>query len=98
VYWFASVQWGSGISSIFREAQEQGLPEPSIEEIGLHLGFTVYFAHPMTTKQAVTGHPKESTDDTASRLESALAASPNRDTNRPVSFKQMSLDCTKKTP
>lgn len=64
-------QWGSGVSRIFREAQEQGLPEPSIEEIGLHLRFTVYFAHPMTAETAVTtGHPKESGDDTANGVES----------------------------
>src|SRR5690606_11463265 len=55
-------QWGSGVSRIFREAQEQGLPEPSIEEIGLHLRFTVYFAHPMSTQPAVAGQTKKSGD------------------------------------
>ncbi len=81
-------QWGSGVSRIFREAQEQGLPEPSIEEIGLHLRFTVYFAHPMPTEPTISTSPRSSSDHTVielesdgglesrleSRLESALAA------------------------
>lgn len=42
-------QWGSGVSRIFREAEEQGLPEPAIEEIGLHLRLTVFLASPLAT-------------------------------------------------
>ncbi len=34
-------QWGSGIRRIFKEAQEHGLPEPQIIEIGMRLRFIV---------------------------------------------------------
>src|SRR5690606_37131014 len=40
-------QWGSGVSRIFREAQEQGLPEPAIEEIGMHLRLTEFLTTPV---------------------------------------------------
>lgn len=39
-------QWGTGVRRIFEEAKELGLPEPKIEEIGMHLRFTVYLAEP----------------------------------------------------
>ena len=35
-------QWGSGVRRMFREARELGLPEPVIEEIGMHLRITVF--------------------------------------------------------
>ncbi|HOC69770.1 MAG: Divergent AAA domain protein [Candidatus Hydrogenedentes bacterium ADurb.Bin101] len=35
-------QWGSGIRRIFNEVRRLGLPEPSIEEIGMRLRFTLY--------------------------------------------------------
>ena len=35
-------QWGSGVRRMFREASELGLPEPVIEEIGMHLRITVF--------------------------------------------------------
>ncbi|MBW2109593.1 MAG: putative DNA binding domain-containing protein, partial [Deltaproteobacteria bacterium] len=34
-------QWGTGVRRIFAEAEELGLPEPKIEEIGMRLRFTV---------------------------------------------------------
>ncbi|OGB32323.1 MAG: AAA family ATPase [Burkholderiales bacterium RIFCSPLOWO2_12_FULL_61_40] len=37
-------QWGSGIRRIFREAEELGLPEPQIIEIGMRLRVVVYLA------------------------------------------------------
>jgi len=39
-------QWGTGVRRIFAEAEELGLPEPKIEEIGMRLRFTVYLAKP----------------------------------------------------
>lgn len=30
-------QWGSGVRRIFKEAQEQGLPEPQIMEVGMRV-------------------------------------------------------------
>lgn len=37
-------QWGSGVKRIFREAQEQGLPEVQILEIGMRLRLVIRFA------------------------------------------------------
>jgi ATP-dependent DNA helicase RecG len=37
-------RWGSGIDSLFKEAQALGLPEPQILEIGLRIRITLYFA------------------------------------------------------
>lgn len=34
-------QWGSGVRRMFREAEELGLPEPQIQEIGMRVRFTV---------------------------------------------------------
>jgi ATP-dependent DNA helicase RecG len=43
-----SRSWGSGISSIFNEADALGLPEPQIMEIGLRIRVTVYLAAPIS--------------------------------------------------
>jgi ATP-dependent DNA helicase RecG len=40
-------QWGSGFRRILEEAEEQNLPEPTIEEIGMRVRFTIYLAEPM---------------------------------------------------
>jgi ATP-dependent DNA helicase RecG len=37
-------RWGSGIDSLFKEAEALGLPEPQIMEIGIRLRVTVFFA------------------------------------------------------
>ncbi len=37
-------QWGTGVRRIFAEAEELGLPDPKIEEVGMRLRFTVYLA------------------------------------------------------
>ncbi len=37
-------QWGSGFRRILDEAEEQNLPEPVFEEIGMKVRFTVFFA------------------------------------------------------
>ncbi len=37
-------QWGSGVRRMFREAREQGLPEPEILEIGMRVRFIVWLA------------------------------------------------------
>ncbi|MFH0725172.1 MAG: helix-turn-helix domain-containing protein [Pseudomonadota bacterium] len=34
-------QWGSGVRRMFKEAEDQGLPEPKIIEIGMRIRFTV---------------------------------------------------------
>lgn len=39
-------QWGSGVRRIFKEAEEQNLPEPQIVEIGLRLRFIVPLMEP----------------------------------------------------
>lgn len=47
-------QWGSGVSRIFCEAQELGLPEPTIEEIGMHLRVTIFLNIPIATIPGAT--------------------------------------------
>ncbi len=37
-------QWGSGFRRILEEAEKQNLPEPVLEEIGMKVRFTVFFA------------------------------------------------------
>lgn len=37
-------QWGSGVRRIFREAQELGLPEPQIVELGMRVRVVVRLA------------------------------------------------------
>jgi ATP-dependent DNA helicase RecG len=39
-------QWGSGVRRIFKEAEEQKLPEPQIVEIGMRMRFIVPLAEP----------------------------------------------------
>ena len=40
-------QWGSGVRRIFKEAEEQKLPEPQIVEIGMRIRFIVPLAEPL---------------------------------------------------
>jgi predicted HTH transcriptional regulator len=47
-------QWGSGFRRILDEAEEQNLPEPRIEEIGMRVRFTVYLAESMATEVSRT--------------------------------------------
>lgn len=48
-------QWGSGVRNIFREADELGLPEPLVQEIGMRLRFTVYLAEAQILNKQKTG-------------------------------------------
>ena len=50
-------QWGTGIRRVFQEAQELGLPEPSIVEIGMRLRFIIPLAviHGVEPKDTATG-------------------------------------------
>ncbi len=43
-------QWGSGVRRIFKEAEEQNLPEPQIVEIGMRMRFIVPLAEPLPLK------------------------------------------------
>ena len=43
-------QWGSGVRRIFKEAEEQKLPEPQIVEIGMRIRFIVPLAEPLPLK------------------------------------------------
>jgi ATP-dependent DNA helicase RecG len=50
-------QWGSGVPRIFREAEEQGLPEPQIIEVGMRLRVVVHLAEairPVQVTEQVT--------------------------------------------
>lgn len=48
-------QWGSGVRRMFKEAEDLGLPEPQIVEIGMRVRFTVYLAQTITIEQAALG-------------------------------------------
>ena len=39
-------QWGTGVRRIFKEAEQQGLPEPEIIEIGMRIRTIIYLAAP----------------------------------------------------
>jgi len=60
-------QWGSGVRRIFNEAEEQGLPEPQIIEIGMRIRFTLLFSTAIPTQQI-----DENTVLSEERLESRL--------------------------
>lgn len=76
-------QWGSGVRRIYREAQELGLPEPQITELGLRVRVVVHLAQPLpiiTSARARTAVPEPARPESRlesqpeSRLESGLAA------------------------
>lgn len=46
-------QWGSGIPRIIREANEMGLPELQIMEIGMRLRFTVTLAEQISIQKTI---------------------------------------------
>ena len=48
-------QWGTGIRRIFEEAEEQGLAEPKIEEVGMRLRFTIYLSEKHELESAQSG-------------------------------------------
>lgn len=66
-------QWGSGVRRIFKEAQELGLPEPQILELGLRMRVVVRLAQmvPVGPISASTVE-QESAERLESRLESLL--------------------------
>lgn len=68
-------QWGSGVRRIFSEAQELGLPEPQIVELGMRVRVVVPLAKAVPVVQAIERtayvQPESRLE---SRLESALAA------------------------
>ena len=61
-------QWGSGVSRIFRQAEELGLPMPEIVELGLRLRFIVWLAKPV----AVASQTMSSESGLGSGLELGL--------------------------
>lgn len=54
-------QWGSGIPGIFHKAEEQKLPQPEIQEIGMRVRFTVNLKEiqPLTAEQSRKGKRSE---------------------------------------
>lgn len=55
-------QWGSGFRRILDEAEEQNLPEPVIEEIGMRVRFTIYLAESFVpTKESGPGRDQVGT-------------------------------------
>jgi len=45
-------QWGTGVRRIFHEAEQLGLPEPEIVEIGMRIRLTIFLAAIDTTFEA----------------------------------------------
>ncbi len=58
-------QWGSGVRRIFNEADQLGLPNPVIEEIGMKIRFTVFLARNVlvakTSKSRLKSNQKKTT-------------------------------------
>ena len=70
-------QWGSGVSRMFKEAEDLGLPEPEIIEVGMRVRFIVHLTESLSVKtiDSVTGEVELQPESRLeSRLESQLAA------------------------
>ncbi len=69
-------QWGSGVRRIFKEAEDLGLPEPEILEIGTRVRFVVYLDQiikvQIESTQSPTQSPTQSIDSVI-RLLTALS-------------------------
>ena len=61
-------QWGSGVRRMFNEAKEQGLPEPLIEEIGMHLRLTVFLVQNRLMENPVGSTGDKSTGDKSQKM------------------------------
>lgn len=68
-------QWGSGVRRIFREAEEQGLPEPQIIEVGMRLRVVVYLAETLRPAPA-TEQVSDQVSDQVSRFMTILKDGP----------------------
>ncbi len=66
-------QWGTGVPRIFEEAKIQGLKEPSIEEVGMRVRFTVYLANRHTIEKANQGAQSGAQSE---QILAALSAAP----------------------
>ncbi len=47
-------QWGTGVRRIFREAEEQGIPEPQMIEIGMRIRFIIPLREPIVIQKQET--------------------------------------------
>ncbi|MCK5230299.1 MAG: hypothetical protein KAR13_08540, partial [Desulfobulbaceae bacterium] len=56
-------QWGTGVRRIFREAEQQGLPEPEIIEIGMRIRMIIYLAKTTGVQFAEQPGPNEAHDE-----------------------------------
>ena len=68
-------QWGSGVRRIFREALEQGLPEPEILELGMRVRVVVRLAQVLPIQQ-VTEQVAEQVTEQVERLLVCLREGP----------------------
>jgi ATP-dependent DNA helicase RecG len=80
-------QWGSGVRRIFKEAQEQGLPEPQIIEVGMRVRVIVRLAEVLTAQEVLDRQlaisarlesPESRLESPESRLESRLESPESR--------------------
>ena len=52
-------QWGTGVRRIFQEAEQQGLPEPEIIEIGMRVRITIFLAKLHKVTSSINGGVNE---------------------------------------
>ena len=67
-------QWGSGVRRIFKEAEQLGLPEPQIIEVGMRVRVVVHLAEALEIQDIHGQLEKITPERLESRLESNLAA------------------------
>ncbi|MDA8154421.1 MAG: helix-turn-helix domain-containing protein [Acidithiobacillus sp.] len=67
-------QWGTGVRRIFTEAQELGLPEPQIKEIGMRVRFIVPLLEPISLRKETQPDGEQVSEQVSEQVLSMLQA------------------------
>ena len=67
-------QWGTGVRRIFTEAQELGLPEPQIKEIGMRVRFIVPLLEPISLRKETQPAGEQVSEQVSEQVLSMLQA------------------------
>ncbi|MBN6740321.1 putative DNA binding domain-containing protein [Acidithiobacillus sp. MC6.1] len=67
-------QWGTGVRRIFTEAQELGLPEPQIKEIGMRVRFIVPLLEPIRLRKETQPAGEQVSEQVSEQVLSMLQA------------------------
>ncbi|MHB1642977.1 MAG: RNA-binding domain-containing protein [Acidithiobacillus sp.] len=67
-------QWGTGVRRIFTEAQELGLPEPQIKEIGMRVRFIVPLLEPISLRKETQPIGEQVSEQVSEQVLSMLQA------------------------